>query len=109
MRDVPPLHCGAHATHLGRRLREVLAGVLSDRRRDVLAGEPLQVSGVLGWVRVCLCKELAVMVKAVSMAVVKQSDLEVVGEKATMSMFVRGLSASISGGAPGPGQVRYVQ
>ncbi|KAF7075571.1 hypothetical protein CFC21_080336, partial [Triticum aestivum] len=49
-RDVPPLRHGAHAPHLGRRLREVPAGAVADGpRRDVRAGEPVQVPGIPGW------------------------------------------------------------
>ncbi|XP_044978859.1 cytochrome P450 94C1-like [Hordeum vulgare subsp. vulgare] len=51
--------------------------------------------------RVCLGKELAVMeMKAVSVAVVKQFDVEVVGEQGAAPRFAPGLTASISGGLP---------
>ncbi|VAH92700.1 unnamed protein product [Triticum turgidum subsp. durum] len=51
--------------------------------------------------RVCLGKELAVMeMKAVSVAVVKQFDVEVVGQKGAVPRFAPGLTASISGGLP---------
>jgi cytochrome P450 len=54
--------------------------------------------------RVCLGKELAVMeMKAVSVAVVRMFDVEVVGENgagAAAPRFAPGLTASISGGLP---------
>ncbi|KAM0856534.1 hypothetical protein ACQ4PT_049047 [Festuca glaucescens] len=51
--------------------------------------------------RVCLGKELAVTeMKAVSVAVVRAFDVEVVGENACAPKFTPGLTASLSGGLP---------